>query len=376
MTDGPARVLYVAEALGVGGAEELVLNLVRRLPGRFTPHVCCIRSAGPIGEEIRRAGVPVSVLGLQPGVRRPLDIWRLQRHVRALRPHIVHTVLVAASLYGRLAARLARVPVVIGTEVNVYARKPARHVLAERLLMRGTDAVIVSAQAVRDFYVAQLRTDPRKVEVIHNAVDWAQVEPSSARSTVRAALGLPADALVAGIVARLAEQKGHDVLLDAVAGEPALASLHLLVVGDGERRAAIERRAAALGLGARTRFAGARRDLGDLLHAMDLFVLPSRWEGLPLALVLAMGAGLPVVASRVGGIPEVVRDGETGLLVPPGDAAALGAALARVAGDPALRARLGASARAFVRPRFGADEYANAVADLYDRLLARGRARR
>jgi len=118
-------------------------------------------------------------------------------------------------------------------------------------------------------------------------------------------------------------------------------------------------------------FLGARRDLGDLLSMMDLFVLPSLWEGLPLSLVLAMGAGLPVVSTSVAGIPELVLDGETGLLVPPGDVPALGAALARLVRSGDDRARLGRAGRAFVLPRFGIDGYVAGITGLYDRLLAR-----
>jgi glycosyltransferase involved in cell wall biosynthesis len=116
-------------------------------------------------------------------------------------------------------------------------------------------------------------------------------------------------------------------------------------------------------------FLGARRDLGNLLRAIDVFVMPSLWEGLPLSMVLAMGAGLPVVATRVAGIPEVVQGGVTGILVAPADVPALGSALARLVADPALRQTMGAAASAFVRPRFGVDTYVAAVADLYDRLL-------
>jgi glycosyltransferase involved in cell wall biosynthesis len=364
------RVVYLSHAFMVGGAEEMVLNLVRHLPHRFEPIVCCIDQAGPIGDEIRKTGVRCEVLHLNPGWRRPWHIGELKRALRDLRPDIVHTFLLTASLYGRLAAMLAGVPIIIGTEVNVYERKQAHHVLAERLLMRGTDRVIASADSVRDFYVKQIHADPAKVDVIHNAVDWKQLETTTSRDAMRTALGLPRDAPVAGIIARLTEQKGHRVLFETLAQHAALATLHVVVVGDGELRGDLQNQVEALRLHERVHFVGARRDLGDLLAAVDLFVMPSFWEGLPLSMVLAMGAGLPVVVTRVAGIPEVVTDGVTGLLVPPGDTTALGMALARLTSDEALRTRLGEAARAFVRPRFGIGEYLNSVAGLYDRLLA------
>ena len=143
-----------------------------------------------------------------------------------------------------------------------------------------------------------------------------------------------------------------------------------MIVGDGPLSAALQRQAAGLGIADRVRFLGARRDLGNFLSAIDVFVMPSFWEGLPLAMVLAMGAGLPVVATRVAGIPEVVQDGVNGLLVTPGESGELGAALSRVVNDDTTRVLLGQAARAFVRPRFGVDGYVNAITGLYDRLLA------
>ena len=369
MAATPTRVLYLSHAFAVGGAEEMVLNLVRHLPPSYVPAVACIHEAGPIGLEIERTGVPFKVLGLTPGLRHPFDLLRLRDFLYECQPDIVHTFLLTGSLYGRFAAMMARVPVVIGTEVNVYERKHTLHALAERWLMRDTDAVVASAESVRDFYIRQVKADPTKVEVIYNAVDWAQLQTTVSRDEMRASAEVPAGAPLLTIIARLTEQKGHRILLDALARTD-LAHAYLLVVGDGPLRDVLERQAANLGLSARVRFLGVRRDLGNILAATDVFVMPSFWEGLPLAMVLAMGAGLPVVATRVAGIPEVVQDGVTGLLVPPGDSGELGAALSRVVNGDTTRVLLGQAARAFVRPRFGVDGYVNAITALYDRLLA------
>ena len=366
----PTRVLYLSHTFAVGGAEEMVLNLVRHLPQRFDPMVTSIGQAGPIGEEIRKTGVPFAELGLTPGLRRPLDLFKLERHLSERKPTIVHTFLLTASLYGRAAAIMASVPIVIGTEVNIYERKRPHHALTERLLMTGTDAVIASAESVKEFYIRQIGADPEKMEVIYNAVDWSRLETTATRDALRESIRVPSDAVVAGIIARLTEQKGHRILFEAMANNEALRRLHLVVVGGGELESDLRGRVNGLGLTPRVHFVGPRRDLGDLLASWDLFVMPSFWEGLPLSLVLAMGAGLPVISTRVAGIPEIVQDGVTGLLVEPGDSAALGAALARVVADPGFGAALGQAARAFVLPRFGADGYVNAVVGLYDRLLA------
>ena len=364
-----ARVLYLSHAFMVGGAEEMVLNLVRHLPPRFEAMVACIHDAGPIGEEIRRTGVPFSVLGLTPGLSRPLDVLRLRDALQGLAPTIVHTFLLTGSLYGRFAAMMAGVPIVIGTEVNIYEKKRALHARAERWLMAGTDAVIASAESVKDHYVTQVGADRDKVDVIYNAVDWAQLQTTMTRHEFRASIGVPPDVPAAGIIARLTEQKAHRVLFEAMT-HAELASLHLIVVGDGELRDQLRSKAESLGIAGRVHFLGARRDLGNILSAIDIFAMPSYWEGLPLSMVLAMGAGLPVVASRVAGIPEVVKHAESGMLVDPGDSAQLARALAMLVNDPPLGARLGAAAKAFVLPRFGIDGYVASVTSLYDRLLA------
>jgi glycosyltransferase involved in cell wall biosynthesis len=359
----------MAHAFAVGGAEEMVLNLVRHLPSRFEPVVCCINQTGPIGEEIRRTGTQVAVLGLTPGLRHPWHVRGIRQYLRETKPAIVHTFLLTASLYGRLAAMLEHVPIVIGTEVNIYERKRPHHVLAERMLMAGTDRVIVSANSVRDFYVDQVHADPRKIDVVYNAVDWTSIQPSRSRDQMRASLGLNRGANVAGIIARLTEQKGHRFLFQAMT-TPALAELQLIVVGDGDLRAALEAEAQALGIAPRVRFLGARRDLGDLLAAMDVFVMPSLWEGLPLSMILAMGAALPIVATAVAGIPEIVADGVTGWLVPAGNSLALATAVADVFANRGRAAAIGEAARVSVLPRFGVDGYVNSVVGLYDRLLA------
>jgi glycosyltransferase involved in cell wall biosynthesis len=369
VSDPRARVVYLAHTLAVGGAEEMILNLVRYLPAEYERAVVCIDRPGPIGLEIEKTGVPFRALGLQPGLRRPLDLHRLQQFIHGWEPTIVHTFLLTASLYGRFAAMLARVPIVIGTEVNIYERKQPLHRMAERWLMQHTDTVVASAGSVRDFYIDQIGADPDKVVVIYNAVDWSQLETTMNRAELRANVGVPVDAPAAGIIARLTEQKAHRVLLDAMASRSELSALHVIVVGDGELRADLQGRAERLGLAGRVHFVGARRDLGNILGAIDMFLMPSLWEGLPLSLVLAMGAGLPVIASRVAGIPEVVQDQVSGLLVDPGNTSQLADAMVRLVQNDGLRRRLSEEAQAFVRPRFGVDGYIASITALYDRLL-------
>jgi glycosyltransferase involved in cell wall biosynthesis len=365
------RVVYLTHTLGVGGAEELILNVVARLPReRYEPIVCCFENPpGPMGKEIAAHGVEVVPLGIMPGLRHPLGWWPIVRYLRRVRPQVVHTFMLPASLYGRAAAVLARVPVIIGTEVNIYDRKQWHHILIERALAGASACIVASAESVKRAYVRQLGIAPDAVRVLYNAVNWSRLDATMTPTDVRHELGIPDERLVVGVVATLQDKKGHRVLLDAVAHTPGLERVWVMLVGDGPLRASLEHYASTLGIRERVTFCGTRRDLGNLLPAMDVFALPSLWEGLPLALILAMGAARPVVATRLAGIPEVVTDGESGLLVEPGDAASIGAALARVCGDASLRARLGTSARPAVLERFGADTYTRSVANLYEEFL-------
>ena len=216
--------------------------------------------------------------------------------------------------------------------------------------MRGTDAVDRLGR-VGEGVLRRRRSAPipAKVEVIYNAVDWSQLETTMTRDEFRASIGVPPDVPAAGIIARLTEQKAHRVLFDAMAQHAALSALHLVVVGDGELRDdAASSASTSLGIAARVHFLGARRDLGNILAAIDMFAMPSLWEGLPLSMVLAMGAGLPVVATRVAGIPEVVQHDVSGLLVVAGDSSAARrrrwhAGRGRAAARAAWRARRGRS---------------------------------
>jgi glycosyltransferase involved in cell wall biosynthesis len=366
------KALLLCQNLNVGGAEEVVLGEALGLGGEgVEAGVVALGRRGPVAEEIARAGVPVHHLPGSPGPRDPRAFLRLVSLLRRERPDVAHAYLIVASIYGRLAALAAGVPVVLAAEQNVYARKPRRHALMERALAARTYRVIACCRTVADFYVRQTGVPARKVATIYNAARFGPLPSAADRAPARARLGLPEDALVLGTLGRLAEQKGQATLLEAVARlAPGRPRLTLFLAGRGPLRDDLEARAERLGIAERVRFLGVRRDRDALFAAMDAFVLPSRWEGLSLALVEALGAGRAVVATRVGGNPEVVRDGETGLLVPPDDPAALADALAGLLDDPARRERLGAAGAEDARRRFAIEEHVRQLAALYRAGLA------
>ena len=361
------KALFLCQNLNVGGAEELILGASSALPSvGIESGVVALTRRGPIADEIEAAGVPVHLVPGEPGPRDPAAFVRLVRLLQRERPDVVHTFLIVAGIYGRLAAFAAGVPLVLAAEQNVYARKPRRHALMERALAARSYRVVACCEVVARHYQQQVGVPRSKIAVIYNAVRFGRRPQPTDAETARFALKLPPEALVLGTLGRLTEQKGQRTLLRAVA---ALArdvpEVVLLLAGAGPLREELEAEAARLGLADRVRFLGIRRDRATLYAAMDVFVLPSRWEGLSLALVEAMGAGRAVVAADVGGNPEVVRDGRTGLLVPPGDADALAAALGTLAADRDLRAAFGDAAAADARARFSIDQHVARLAALY-----------
>jgi glycosyltransferase involved in cell wall biosynthesis len=362
----PIRVLQVITSLGIGGAERLVVSAARGLSApRFEHAICCLAERGPLAAEAEAAAVPVFCVGEFPGLRHPFAFARLIRIIRAFRPTIVHTHLQSASLYGRLAARLARVPVVVATEHNVYVGKARRYVLVERFLARMTDAMIAVSGPVRQFLSVQLALAPSAIRVIHNGVALGAPTP---RGVAELHERLATDGAVAirlGTVASLTAKKGHEVLLRAVARlRDSGVVCSLVVAGEGPDRQRLEQLSEQLGVSTHVFFLGHVANPPDVLGAIDVFVLPSLIEGLPLALLEAMYAGRACVATAVGGVPEVISSGDNGLLVPPGDEVALAEAISTL-GSVDLRRRLGAAARRSIENGFTEATYLESLEALY-----------
>ena len=368
----PIRVLHVITNLGIGGAERLVISAANGLPpARFEQAICVLTERGPLAAEAEAAGVPVFCIGEFPGLRHPQAFARLVLTIRALRPTIVHTHLQSANLYGRFAARLARVPIVVATEHNVYTSKARRYVAIERWLARMTDALVAVSGEVRQFLSDQLGIAPSAIRLVPNGV--AVRAPSPERvAALRARIGGEGSGIALGTIASLTAKKGHEFLLRAVAQlRERGVSCTLVLAGDGRERPRLEALTERLGLTGHVHFLGTVPHAADVLAAIDLFVLPSLVEGLPLALLEAMLVGTPVVATSVGGVPEVVKSGVNGVLVQPANETELADAIAMLADSPELRARLGASARATIERGFTEAAYLESLSALYLELAAR-----
>ncbi len=287
------------------------------------------------------------------------------------RIQIIHTNSYVPGNYARLAAAALRVPVIID-HWHGFSHFNRKRRLICRGLGRVTDLSLAVSQGVKDYIIEQCALDPAKVRVVPNGVDLARLRRHRPRTEVRRELGLAPEAVAVGLVARLDHWgKGHREFFTALAALPDGYPVEALIIGGGRREAEMRRLAAELGLAGRVHFLGQRDDVPDLLSALDLFVLPSHSEGVSLALLEAMAAGLPVIATAVGGLPEVVTDGDNGLLVPPEDPEALATALERLLEDPALAQRLGANARRHVEENFSLERLGREINEIYTELIKR-----
>jgi L-malate glycosyltransferase len=372
----PARrlqVLHLLVSLPVGGAEDLVAAIVRGLdPGHFAAGVACLGFPGPVGEELQAAGYPVSYLGLD--LKRASFgrlVGEVRRLLKELRPDLLHTHLYHPNLYGRLAALGLGIPVVAAVH-NSYTRVKFHRRLWNYLLGRTADRVLVGSAQVWDDVRHYDGVPASRLLLLPYGIRLEELETSLSREDARQTLGV--SGFVMGAVGRLEEQKGHLYLLEALAQvRQDLPDATLLLVGDGRLRADLERRTRELGLAGQVRFLGTRRDLPLIYRALDLFVQPSRWEGLPLALLKAMGAGLPVLATRVSGVREVIDDGLNGRLVEPGNPQALARVLVELYRQPEARARLGAAAQLTIRENYSLKAMLAQLARLYLELCQQKR---
>ncbi len=344
-------IAHTEASMGWGGQEIRILTEARGFLDRGHRVDLYAATGSRIADEAPGYGVPCTVLPI--GRKRPAGVLALARTFRAARHDVVNTHSSTDSWLAALACRLVRDPPAIVRTRHVSV--PVPNDRATRWLYgTATSRIVTTGEALRDRLVRDNGLDPARVDSIPTGIDVARFG-AIPRDEARRTLGLPADARIVGIVATLRSWKGHRHLVDAFARLDDARAL-LVIVGDGPQREALGRHVAALGLGPRVRFAGQQRDVASWLAALDVFALPSTAnEGVPQALLQAMFAGVPCVTTAVGAIPEIARDGDTALVVPAGDAAALADAIGRLLADPSLRARLATAARAFVLPRFGLD---------------------
>jgi len=366
-------ILAVIDHFGMGGAERLLSRFASAAPRagiRLT--IMCLRQLdrNPAAEPLYALGVPPMNLELPPGRPGISAFLKLRRRIATLRPQIVHTHLGTSDVVGGLAARSLGVPMVSTIHTMGWNRDDRGQHARRMVVKLCATRIVAVSESARQHYIAQGWGREQQVVTIHNGMDVTP-EPGAGRQ-VRRELGLEDDALVIGMVSALRPEKAHDLAIHAVAlVRDRFPNVRLLIAGGGELTHAIARLAAQLD-GAAV-MAGRRSDVMRVFDAIDICLHPSRADAFPTTLVEAMAASVPVLATSVGGIPEIITDNVTGMLMPPSPAPALIASrLIALIEDPARRAELGAAGRRAYERRFTADPWVASTRALYDQVLAGG----
>ncbi|MDP3789586.1 MAG: glycosyltransferase [Candidatus Omnitrophota bacterium] len=364
-----ARVVHVITDLDIGGAELMLLKILRNSDMNLYDHlVISLKPKGKVAKGIEAAGIRVVSLNMK-WYNFPLSLGRLYRIFKTEKPDIVHNYLFHAELAGRICGRMAGVPVVISSLRSVDVGSDFRRLLL-RLTDNLADAVTAVSEKVAYEHVNKNITKKEKVKVIYNGLEPARVERKAGKDEIRRRHGiLPAEYLVLS-VGNLRPVKGYSFVFDAVKMlKERGRDVKLLIVGGGNYRRNLEAEAMDKGIRDKIVFSGEREDVSDFLSMADAFVMASLWEGLPNSLLEAMQAGLPVIATKVGGIPEVVRHNENGLLVDPKDGRALADAIESMIKDEALGRRLAQSAKSYVEEKFDIRKTVAETEKLYEGLL-------
>jgi glycosyltransferase involved in cell wall biosynthesis len=384
--DGRLGVVTLIDRLVHGGAERLAAEIATRLdPERFASTLCVTRwsdaghaASGELPQQLRANAEAAGVQFLGLNRRGPWDLpaWApLMRQLRSGDVQVVHGHMFGSNVWSVVLGRLARVPVVVTHEHTwSFDGGRVRGLVDRRLIAAGSDVIIACSQEDRRRMIERQKIAPDAVRFVPNGIDGRS--PTPARD-VRAELEISSDALVAGSVGALRAQKRFDVLLRAAAElKQRCPGVRVVIAGEGAERAGLEQLATELGLGDTLLMLGARTDVPDVLRAFDVAVTSSDFEGSPLSVMEYMEAGLPVVATAVGGLPQIIEDGVHGILVPRRDPAALAGAIEELLTNPERRRALGDAGRERRRSEFDLGVMVSRIEQLYEELYAARGGRR
>jgi len=361
-------VLVVVQSLNVGGMERVVVDLARGLAPDYATTVCCYDELGPLAEQLSPPAT-ARLVARGEGFDRSLP-GRLAELMRELDIDLVHAHNRTAFAYAALATRHNRIPLVYTEHGPTHPSSWKAKWLMRVSSWRKNRHFVAVAQWIRDLMVQDWRFPRRRVHLITNGVDAAAAQGPFSGPSLAEELGFDPAAPVVGIVAGLKPVKNHPLLLRAMRGVRAEhPDAQLVLVGDGPDAAALRELAAQLGSTEAVHFLGERTDIPRLVHGFDVSVLCSHSEGMSITLLEAMAAARPIVATRVGGTPDILEHDRSALLVPSGDEAALAAAISALLSDPRRAAALGAAARRDFDARFTLSQTVRRYAELYDTLL-------
>ena len=365
-------VLHVIDSLHLGGAQEVVLNLATCGSSRYRHEVATMHGRGIYWGRLREAGIPVH--SLSPHKHFPLYLASLPALLLAKRPDILHCHLIPSNIIAKPLGALLGVPLILNHDhTNDPHRIENKRLLAlDKNTNRFAHHIIAVAGACRNFLIQHESIPPEKITLVPNAIDLRRFSPGLVtRQEVRAKFGLPSHAPVVAGVGRLNPQKNFSLFLDVAKALAAkFPEVRFLLAGEGPEESMLREKARQLGLADRVHFAGYVADSREVYVAADLLLMPSRFEGLPMTLLEAMAMGLPVVASKLDGIAEVIADGHEGLLVESGDAGGFAESASRLLENPALGSEFAANARKKIEARFSVERMTSAVEAIYERFLS------
>lgn len=372
----PIKILYFITSLDMGGAEQLLLLTLKNLNRqRFKPFVCCLY-AGKLANEIE--GLGIEVIDLK--IKNKLDLSILFKFYNLLKKEkfdIVHTHLFHSNIIGRIMARLCHVPIVISTLHYAFSYNGNFGIILERLTAKLADRIIVVSDAVRNFCINEIKIPQERLQLIYNGVDLNILDEVFINlPSLREELSLNNDFLV-GCIGRFAEVKGQRYLLKAIAEVIKVHNkIKFLLIGSGPLEKELRDLTKALGISDNIIFLDSRRDIPQMMHSVDLYVVPSLQEGLSITLLEALAMEKPTIATTVGGNPEVIIHEESGILIPPKDHKAIAKSIIRLFENKDKAKELGIKGRLRVIERFNIKENVSKTQSLYENLIEEQKERR
>jgi len=362
-------VVHIIDRLPPDGAERLMVDILKNRSKNFKFTVLCLVEGGALESELEQINVPVVIFNKSSKYDLTILIklisWMLNN-----KPSVVHTHLFTADTWGRLAATMARVPCIITTVHSTNSWKGAIHRLVDKALSFVTDRIVACSDEVANVLKKEFKISKDRIAILSNGIDFRRFDTLNL-TTINEIDLLAPDIVKIVVIGRLHPAKGHLDLIRAIAKlKTVTTKFHVFLVGEGELKDEIITKCTENNISNFITLMGQRTDIPEILAKTDIFVMPSHWEGLPMALLEAMAMSMPVIASRVGGIPDVIKDGFNGLLIDKSDDAELANKIAQLLADERMRIKLGVEAKKTVIENYSAKNVSKGYESLYQKILA------
>jgi len=363
MTFPPKRIFYLITDLDVGGAESMLFELAQRIDkNKFIPEIGCLKGKGIVGEKLEALGIKVRCFC----VEKPWHIYKLLKIASFLKKgrfDILHSYLFHANIIGRICGRIAGIPIIISS-IRVCEKKKLYHLWMDKITNWMVSLEICVSKEVKNFTIEKAGIPEYKLEIVENGISDSFLDAVTSHRNKKA------HSLVVGTIARLSRQKGIEYLLYAAKRViEQFSDIAFIIAGKGPLASQLKELSIELGISDKVKFLGFKNNIPELLSVIDIFVLPSLWEGMPNVVLEAMAAGKPVIATDTGGSKDIIRSNVNGVLVEPENSEALAEAILKLLGDPAQRQRLGQSARETVKKRFSIDKTISKTEQVYTQFL-------